>query len=239
MLYLSYSRGYRAGGLTPLGSDPSQVPLSAFDPEYSNNVEFGWKNFLLNRRLKLNATLFYSFVENVQVPTLILPDAITVVRNSGKMTTKGIELEVGATPINGLELMFNGGLTDASYSSLSLPKDGVMVNYDGNNQVFAPSYTSLLMGQYTLPIGQKKKTRLMARVEWISFGKQFFDLANTISQDPYSLLHSRIGISTRHLEIYVWGRNLGNTKYIAYGYDFGGVHLGNPRTVGSTVIIRL
>ncbi|HLO80718.1 MAG TPA: TonB-dependent receptor, partial [Chitinophagaceae bacterium] len=239
MIYLSYSRGYRAGGLTPLGSDPSQVPLSAFDPEYSNNVEFGWKNFLLNHKLKLNATLFYSFVENVQVPTLILPDAITVVRNSGKMTTKGIELEVSTTPVNGLELMFNGGLTDASYSSLSLPKDGVMVNYDGNNQVFTPSYTSLLMGQYTLPIGQKQKTRLMARVEWISFGKQFFDLANTISQDPYSLLHSRIGVSTRHLEVYVWGRNLGNTKYIAYGYDFGGVHLGNPRTVGTTVVIRL
>jgi iron complex outermembrane recepter protein len=239
ILYLSYSRGYRAGGLTPLGSDPSQVPLSAFDPEYSNNLELGWKNFLLNHKLRLNATLFYSFVDNAQVPTLILPDAITVVRNSGKMTSRGIELEVGATPVNGLELMFNGGLTDASYSSLSLPKDGVMVNYDGNNQVFTPSYTSLAMAQYTKPIGKKQNTRLIARFEWISFGKQFFDLANTISQDPYSLVHSRVGVSSSHIEVYIWGRNLGNAEYIAYGYDFGGVHLGNPRTIGSTVVLRL
>jgi iron complex outermembrane receptor protein len=239
MLYLSYSRGYRAGGLTPLGSDPSQIPLSAFDPEYSNNLEFGWKNFLLNHKLRLNATVFYSFVDNVQVPTLVLPDAITVVRNSGKMSSKGVELEIGATPLNGLEIMLNGGLTEASYSSLSLPKDGVMVNYDGNNQIFTPSYTSLLMGQYSRPIGKKQKTRIVARMEWISFGKQFFDLANTISQDPYSLIHTRIGISTAHVELYVWGRNLGNAEYIAYGYDFGGVHLGNPRTIGSTVVLRL
>jgi iron complex outermembrane receptor protein len=239
MVYLSYSRGYRAGGLTSLASDPSQVPLSVFDPEYSNNVEFGWKNFLLNRKLRLNASLFYSFVDNVQVPTLILPDAVTVVRNSGKMTSKGMELEVSATPVNGLELMFNGGFTDASYSELSLPKDGAMVNYEGNKQVFTPAYTSMLMGQYSKPVGKEQKSRVVARVEWLSFGKQYFDLANTISQDPYSLIHARIGFSSPHFELYVWGRNLGNAKYIAYGYDFGGVHLGNPKTIGSTVILKL
>ncbi len=237
--YLTFSRGYRAGGLTSLGSDPSQVPLSSFEPENSNNIELGWKNFLLNRKLRINANLFYSFVENVQVPTLVLPDAVTVIRNSGKLSSRGAEIELGATPFEGLELVANGGITDASYSRLSIPKDGVMVNYDGNNQVFTPSYTALLTAQYSKQVGKQVENRVVGRVELVSFGKQYFDLANTISQGSYSLLHARVGITMRHVELYLWGRNLGNSTYIAYGYDFGGVHLGNPRTVGTTLMIKL
>jgi len=237
--YLTYSRGFRAGGLTQLGSDPSQVPLSSFDPENSNNIELGWKNFLLDKKLRINANLFYSFIENAQVPTLILPDAVTVIRNSGKLSSKGAELEIGATPFKGFELMVNGGLTDASYTSLSLPKDGVMVNYDGNKQIFTPAYTGLITAQYSRQVGKKEGNRLVGRVEWINFGRQYFDLANAISQNAYSLLHLRVGITMPHVEFYLWGRNLGNSEYIAFGYDFGGVHLGNPRTIGSSVLIRL
>jgi iron complex outermembrane receptor protein len=32
-----------------------------------------------------------------------------------------------------------------------------------------------------------------------------------------------------------WGRNLGDKKFIAYAYDFGAVHLGNPKTYGITL----
>jgi iron complex outermembrane receptor protein len=173
------------------------------------------------------------------VPTLILPDAVTVIRNSGKLSSKGAELEIGATPFKGFELMVNGGLTDASYSSLSLPKDGVMVNYDGNKQIFTPAYTGLITAQYSRQVGKKEGNRLVGRVEWINFGRQYFDLANAISQNAYSLLHLRVGITMPHVEFYLWGRNLGNSEYIAFGYDFGGVHLGNPRTIGSSVLIRL
>jgi len=237
--YFTYSRGYRAGGLTALSADPSQVPLSAFDPEYSNNLELGWKNLLLDRKLRINATLFYTFIDNVQTPTLILPDAITVIRNAGRLTSKGAEIELGTTALKGFEFMYNGGFTDAKYKELSLPDDGEMKSFNGNKQVFTPAYTSMLTGQYSRAVGKNKSSRVIARAEWIAFGKQYFDLANAISQDPYSLLHARIGVSTTHVELYFWGRNLSDKKFIAYGYDFGGVHLGNPRTLGSTLIVKL
>ena len=42
------------------------------------------------------------------------------------------------------------------------------------------------------------------------------------------------------MEIAVWGRNLGDTRYIQYGSAFGGtrVLLGDPRTVGVTLTAR-
>jgi len=33
-------------------------------------------------------------------------------------------------------------------------------------------------------------------------------------------------------------RNLGDKKYIAYAYDFGAIHLGNPKTYGVTLATR-
>jgi iron complex outermembrane recepter protein len=237
MLYLIYSKGYRAGGFTTLGSDPSQVPLAAFDPEFSNNVELGWKYFIADRKLKLNMNLFYTFVDNVQTPTLILPDAITVIRNAGKLNSKGAEIELGATPIKGLELIVNAGVTDAEYTELKVPKDGQEIDLSGNKQVFSPSYTTLGVAQYSFAVG--KSFNLSARIEARFLGKQYFDLANAISQDSYGLLNARVGVSHRKAELFLWGRNITDKAYIAYAYDFGGVHLGNPRTYGATLAFKL
>ena len=100
-LYAVYSRGYRAGGLTQLSSDPSQPPLYEYKPEYSNNIEIGIKNQWFQNRLRVNLAAFYTTINDAQVPTLVLPDAITVTRNAGKLSSKGIELEMAAAPVGG------------------------------------------------------------------------------------------------------------------------------------------
>lgn len=41
------------------------------------------------------------------MPTLLLPDAVTVTKNAGKLTSKGIELELAATPVKGLQVIYN------------------------------------------------------------------------------------------------------------------------------------
>ncbi|MGL6269136.1 MAG: hypothetical protein ACRC2O_14490, partial [Chitinophagaceae bacterium] len=61
----------------------------------------------------------------------------------------------------------------------------------------------------------------------------------TIEQEAYSLLNARVGVSLKRFDIFLWGRNIGQQKYIAFAYDFGGVHLGDPRTYGATVSVRL
>ena len=237
-LYVSYSRGYRTGGLTQLGSDPSQPPLYPYEPEYSDNIEVGIKNNLWQNRLYLNFAAFYSRVKDAQVPTLILPDAITVTTNAGELTSKGIEMEVSATPFKGLQAVYNFGFTDAEYKTLKLSQNGTSVDLAGNKQIFTPDMTSMLALQYSYDLGTKQRLQIVVRGEWMYFGKQYFDLANNISQSPYSLLNTRFGLSARNFEIMFWGRNLSDQHYIAYAYDFGAVHLGNPKTYGVTLVGR-
>lgn len=234
-IYFTYSRGYRTGGLTQLGSDPSQPPLYAYKPEYSNNFEIGFKNTLLNNKLRVNIDLFYTNITNAQVPTLILPDAITVTKNAGKLESRGIEAELAATPVKGLQLIYNFGYIDAKYTTLKLSKYGEEVNLSGNKQIFTPDVTSLLAAQYNIPVVRAKKISLLLRGEWSYLGKTYFDLSNTIEQDAYSLFNLKAGVTSKHLELYFWMRNIGDKKYIAYAYDFGVVHLGDPKTYGATL----
>lgn len=234
-VFATYSRGYRTGGLTQLGSDPSQPPLYKYKPEYSDNIEIGIKNNLFSNRLRLNVAGFITYITDAQVPTLVLPDAITVTRNAGKLESKGIEAEANIAPVKGLELGYSIGYTQAEYTKLNLAQGGAEVNLEGNKQIFTPDITSMVALQYSYSLGTKQQLKLVVRGEWMYFGKQYFDLANNISQAPYSLLNTRCGIASKNFELMFWGRNLEDTKYVSYAYDFGAVHLGNPQTYGVTL----
>ena len=76
------------------------------------------------------------------------------------------------------------------------------------------------------------------RTEWKYIGTTYFDLANTIKQNPYSLLNASAGIQINDISFKIWTRNLSNQHYIAYAYDFGAVHLGDPATSGLTISAR-
>lgn len=238
-LYVTYSRGFRTGGLTQLSSDPSQPPLYPYKPEYSNNIEAGIKNSFLHDKLQLNVTAFYTHVTDAQVPTLILPDAITVTKNTGKLNSKGAELEFAATPVKGLQLNYNFGYTDAKYKSLKISQNGEAVDLNGKKQIFTPDVTSLLAAQYAYTLSKKQQLSFVVRGEWSYIGDTYFDLANTIKQSAYSLLNTRVGFSTKHVDLFFWMQNITGKKYIAYAYDFGAVHLGDPKTYGVTMHVNL
>jgi len=238
MVYTVYSRGFRAGGLTELSSDPNTPPLRAFRPEYSNNYEIGIKNTWLHNTLRFNADLFYSRVNDAQVPTLVLPDAITVTRNTGRLDSKGVEAEVFAAPVKGLSLGYSFGYTNARFKDLKVSQNGGVVDLAGKHQVFTPEITSMLAVQYTCSFGKAGGWQALLRGEWKQMGTTYFDQANELSQSPYALLNTRLGITHGDYELMFWGRNLGNKKYIGYAYDFGAVHLGDPRTLGISLCAR-
>ncbi|ALI98018.1 TonB-dependent receptor [Rufibacter tibetensis] len=231
-VYGSYSRGFRTGGITQLSSDPSQPPLFAYDPEYSNNYEIGLKTAFLQNRVTANVSAFYTQVTDAQVPTLVLPEAIVITRNVGKLESKGVELELNATPVKGLETSYSFGYTDAEYTSLITSSDGEEVNLNGNKQIFTPDITSMLALQYGYGLGKAQNLRLVLRGEWRYLGKQYFDVANQLTQEGFSTLNARVGVQAKRYEVFFWGRNLTDDKYIDYAYNFGAARLGNPATYG-------
>ena len=235
ILFISAARGFRAGGFTPLSSDPSLPPLYVFNPEYSTNIELGSKNEFFEKKLQLNITAFYSRISEVQVPTLILPEAVTIVRNTGLLNNKGIELEITGLFRKNFQLNYNLGYTNAQYKKLNISQNSIEVDYKGKRQIFSPAITSYLGIQYKIKANFSKPMYFVLYSGWKYIGKQFFDLANTIYQTPYHVLDTHIGIECKRFSVTFWSMNLSNSRYISYAYDFGGTRLSAPRTFGITV----
>jgi iron complex outermembrane receptor protein len=233
--HITYSRGFRAGGLSTLGSDPSQPPLIGYDPESSDHWELGWKGAFAQNRIRTFVAVFQSNIGNAQVPTLILPDAITVTRNAGSIRSRGIEVETEWRPARGLSFSWKYAGTASTYTRLRLARNGQTENLDGNRQILTPSHTSLLTGDYTIPLGRKKRYSFDLRAEWRHTGSVYFDLANQIHQSPYGVTNIRIGLRSKKYALHGWVRNLTGEKFVDYAYDFGAVHLGDPRTYGFTL----
>jgi iron complex outermembrane receptor protein len=229
LVYLTYARGFRSGGLSSIGSDPSQLPLKAFLPEFSNMFELGTKGGNKKQTIRYSFSAFYNLVNNIQTPLLILPDAVTVIQNAGKLRSFGIEFEMMAQIIKGLSIQYNSGITDAKYRKLDGISNGEQIDLSGKRQVFTPSFNQFIALQYEIKISNNTWS---IRSEYQRNGKQYFDLANTIVQNEYGLLNLRISFRTRQFDFSVWARNLTGTKYIDYAYDFGAAHLGRPRTLG-------
>lgn len=237
-IYGTYSRGFRTGGLTQFTGD--SIPLIKYKPEYSNNFEVGIKNTFLDNRLKLNVSAFYISVKDIQVPTLILPQAAIITRNAGELTSVGAELEVSAIPIKALEIEYNLGYTNATYDKLTLPitlpdetKGGG--DFSGSKQIFTPNVTSMLAIQYSPQLLEWQSLKFVVRGEWMFQGEKFFDLMNTIKQSPVHTFNARLGVSATTFDVMFWARNLSDTKYINYAYDFGAVSLGDPFNWGVTL----
>ncbi|WP_339863696.1 TonB-dependent receptor [uncultured Algoriphagus sp.] len=237
-VYGSYSRGFRPGGLTQIGSDPSNPPLFAYDPEFSNNFEIGSKNYFFNRRVRANVALFYTTISDVQIPGLVLPDAIVVTQNAGDLTSKGIEWEINTIPTKDLSIDWSFGYTHATFDNLMLPGELGEVDYAGNRQIFTPDFTSMVAVQWTPQFFNSSTLDWMVRGEWLYFGEQFFNLENTISQDAYQIANAKFGVVSDMMELTFWAKNIFDETYIDYAYNFGPSHLGNPATFGVTAMYK-
>lgn len=97
MLFASYGIGYKAGGFDASGLNGSTGtvidPASGFEfeDEKATNFELGMKSSWLNNQIELNATLFRTNYEDLQVSEF--NGARFVVRNAAETTVKGIEVD--------------------------------------------------------------------------------------------------------------------------------------------------
>lgn len=103
LTYVTYSRGYK--GPTFDGSTATPVKK-----EIARSVEVGLKSTFFDRRLRVNVAVFHTDFDGYQAQVQN-PDAIGqfITLNAGNLRTQGVELELNASPVEGLSL--NGGLT--------------------------------------------------------------------------------------------------------------------------------
>ena len=117
LLYASATRGFKSGGWNARGT--SNNTLLPFDPEKVWSYEAGAKTDLWDNRLRVNITGFWLETRDLQTPSAFV-DPVSggvtfITQNFADYQNKGIELEITAVPVKGLNLYANMGYQDDKY----------------------------------------------------------------------------------------------------------------------------
>lgn len=238
-LYASYTRGFRAGGVNASGL-PEGVDQT-FDPEYSNNYEFGYKTMLANKKVSFSAAAFLINWRDLQFFNLVAPGTYAR-ENVGDALSTGLEVEVTALPVKNLQLDMTLGFNETVYKGFELKRvnfgTGVetVTEIGGNRLSNAPSKTIFFGAQYDIPITKKLKS--VVRGELRHLGGYFTDIQNRIEQPSYTLVNNRVGFVYQNYSLFFWAQNLTNERYLAFGNadsSFGrNARIAPPRTFGVT-----
>ncbi len=136
LLYATTRKGYRGAGFNLPKFNPNLDPVQSFTPETVKDVELGSKlNWSAGGwRGRLNVAAYRSKYSNIQSLVTVGPNFdgdndpsndpqnFFLIANIASATIKGVEVDgVIVPPIDGLQLSYGLGYTDAKYGQTALP----------------------------------------------------------------------------------------------------------------------
>ncbi len=117
LLFASATKGFKSGGWNARGT--RRDTLLPFDPEIVWSYEAGVKSQWLDNRLRANLTAFFLDTKALQTPSAFVnpvDGSVTfITQNFADYENKGLELELTAAPVDGLNLYLNVGFQDDKY----------------------------------------------------------------------------------------------------------------------------
>ncbi len=210
LTFFQWSQGFRAGGTNDqTAAEIAQVSIPAgFGSDALDNYEIGIKSTWLDGSVVANAAVFYTDWSDIQIqdqaqdpdnPSVFFPFRA----NGGGAEITGIEIDITASPADGLELALV-----ASYTDAELSEDNPLAasGREGDTITYIPETTLAVSAQYSRPLPYRDLSG------FIGADFSYVDERNTelrpdnpqfITLDAYNLFNLRAGI-----ESYSWSAML-------------------------------
>jgi len=250
--YALLSHSEKSGGINmAVASGPALGAQSLlFGPERTSNREIGIKSEWLDRRLVVNAALFWTRVLGYQASILAPNDAgvlNTVLANAANVDSRGVELELRARPLHGLTLGLNASFNDAHYSSFKNAPCPIGVakppcDLSGQAVAGAPRWTANFSAQYNFGLSESVSQYIAAGYSLRSSQYGTLDDSPFAKIPGYGLANLstgwRIQSGEQSWDVALWARNLFDKKYVLTSLAQAGYYaanLGDRRSVGLTV----
>jgi iron complex outermembrane recepter protein len=204
MFYVRVATGYRPGG--PTSGLPGIPPSYASDTLI--NYEGGFKGQLFDRRLQLDASLFYIDWKDIQI-TATNAQGFSYAANGGTASSKGIELTTSYLVADGLRL---GGTL--AYTDAQLTEDALSLSGKTADQLpFSPRLSGSLTVDYDHALDARRTLSLGAGYRYQ--GKVYNDLQsapNAEPVDPQSILDLNAGLTMGQLTLRLFLKNALNER---------------------------
>jgi outer membrane receptor protein involved in Fe transport len=254
MAYLSFVRGWKAGGFNGNDVTGSAANLP-FDPEHVNAYEAGLKSEWLGHRLRVNVDAFRSDYTDLQVATNLPagPAILSLVRNAASSRTQGVELELDWAPAAAWRLSAHATYDESRYlgypavapTQLQQLEGQVTQDLSGRPTEFAPKWSGTLRASYILRLpGNLRLTSSAAGIASSSFYLTGND-DPAVEQQGYVRLDASmtLGGEDGRWALDLIGRNLTNRDILTFGINWptspGGTWLQKEEPRNAAVQARL
>lgn len=252
MYYVSYTDGFKSGGfdmravevVNPNATDPYQE-------ETVDTYEMGIKSEWLNQRLRLNAAVFHSSYDDMQVTVqrAVGNNVASQVLNAASADINGAEVEALFAATRDLEISAIVGYLDASFNKVEFfdPVSQTVIDVS-NVWSFAntPELTATLASRYTL-VTDFGDFVFNANLAYRG-ATQIFEVPSVLDYGGYTLINAGVNWYSQdgHWDIALQGKNLGDKQARIAGYNFPllageqtitGYYI-DPRTVSLSVGYR-
>lgn len=241
--YASYSRGYKPGGYSGEGDGDPEDAIIPFDPEFSDNFELGTRSLLSDRRVRLNATVFYTDYQDLQTSQFVQldpmrpPDNYIVNAEDGTIAY-GLELDFEVAITEGLQAFANYALTECEFDG-TLIIDDEGTDIDGNTCRRTPKHGINLGANWKQPIANELE--LLAGFNYVWSDEYYFDNENSdiLTVPSQDMLDLRFGVGSASgaWVATAWVKNATDQTNIVNTFELFGTVYNNyapPRTYGVT-----
>jgi len=196
MVYVTYSEGYRPGGIN---RDPD-LPEQVWQPDKMKNYEFGWKTTFNDGRVRFNGAAYIMDWSNIQytIYHFYLSACCGNVYNLETAKIKGIEADltylVSENFTFSAAFAYNDAQTTADYV---LPPDRngneILSVPDGTELPNAPEFKGNILARYDFTMGD---IPAYAQLAWSYTGKSWSEITveNRYRQSSYNIANFRTGI---------------------------------------------
>jgi len=193
MTYAQFSTGYKGGGVNPRPFAAEQA--LAFGPETLDAWEVGIKTDLFNRALRVNLSAFLNKYKDI-VFTNVSPTANSVTNatpvNAGDADIKGLELEIFAQPVRGLQIDASASWLDFQLKRIGAEGATIVGISMDNKPPYAPEWKIGGGIQYQVELGDG--ARITPRFD-VNYQSEFFSNIdnNPLARvDGYTVANGRI-----------------------------------------------
>jgi iron complex outermembrane receptor protein len=250
LAYVNYARGYKSGGLNLAQLPPGANPIVA--PESVDAVEGGVKLTLFDRRLTLNADVFWERDKNYQANIFDQNILKLYLSNVPEVRSQGFEADLQAQPTDNLSLYASLAYDDAIYADYpggqcGLESTAAACDLSGRPLAGTPRWAVSAGGEYDYPVtlgALEAKAYVGADYSYRS------SLYSHASDSIYTrlpqltLVNARVGLKSDRWDVFFWAKNLANDTYYNYLQpgpgNTGAIYglLGDPRTYGATLRVK-
>ncbi|WP_337190299.1 TonB-dependent receptor [Altericroceibacterium endophyticum] len=235
MVYASVASGYKGQAYDIVsGFDQTSID-NLVKPEHSVSYETGVKGRFWDNRASFSITGFWTDYRDFQAQGVDSTAGVPqfVLKNVGKLRTRGIEFEGSVRPVQGLDLFGSAAYVDATITSypdaacypfqteaegcMTIPGSTSQIqDLSGGDLANSPEFKFNVGGSYEVPVTNSANVFFTANYSWQD------DVNFSLSQDPetiqpaYGIANASFGLreaENRNWELSVFVNNLFDTTY--------------------------